>query len=680
LAYDGTNYFVGNMDEVRISKVTRRTSDFELPLDEYSGTTSYRTYDYLGYYLPLSGFKEYIKTANTTAGTRRVEVWNGASWVSVTSLVDGTAVAGVPAKQTGTITFDDTASVAKLRLIEGVMLYWYRVSISDMDNNVEVYHITPRSKFQAITDIWDGILRTILSYQHHVGTSYYDFTTNVGEPGYSSLDEGTYVDISGFLTTSEVIIGVEDRSAGLNIDMVGSNVNTTANTIASVDYWNGSAWTTVGTIQDGTSENGKSLAKSGIISWNPPSQALEFKTEIVRGVPLYHYRLKFSQNISANTYIQYAASVPAPSNILGFSYPFMAQNRLFLVDEKNGYRNKARCSAPGSAVIFNGEESRDLYIGDSRRLTCGCNVYILLGSNFYDVILFFKVNEAYMVVDNNADNWTPIRLSSSVGCPAPATLRTASISLPDVPGAKKEVAIWQSNNGIYMYDGRGPIEVSQDISDWFDKKKSYSINQSKLGDSKGFFSREEGEYHWLFCSGTATTPNKEFVYDLKKNRWYNLDRGTGKRLLLGAEMRTHEGADYSYGVDPNGYVERLEHGVTFDGNDITVTLRTGDMAINEGKISADVHSRVVQLVHVAKTSTTNLVTCSVYADGESTPRSTQTFTATGSNSILKRPLSFDIGRACFISVLLSLVVQQDFGFEPLYLAEGFKDPKIWSEV
>ena len=680
IGYDLSTYLIGGLDETRISKATRRTSQFELPLAEYSGTISYRTYVYFCYYLPLSGFKEYLKTVNTTAGVRRVEVWNGSDWASVSSLVDGTEVAGVPAAQTGTVTFADTSSVAKPRMIDGILSYWYRMSISDADDNIEVYAITPKAAMQPLKDIWDGIMRLIISYQLYISGTYYDYTTNVASQGYSATDASTYVDVGSFALTSAMLCGFNDRATAINIDMIGSNVNTTPNTIAGVEYWNGGAWTSVGVIQDGTSEGGISLAKSGIISWNPPDNTQEFKTELVKGVPLYYYRLTFSQVISASTYIQYVAGVPAALPILKYSYPFMAQNRLFLLDEVNGFRNKAICSAPGTSVVLNGDESRELYIGDAQKLTCGCGLYVQLGSNFYDVILFMKLNEVHMIVGNNSDNWTPLKISSSKGCPAPATLKTASISLPDVPGAKKEIALWQTNNDISMFDGRGPITISQDIEDWFDKSKSYSVDTARIGDSVGFFDRENNEYHWLFFSGTTSTEKTEFVYDLKRNRWFKVDRGTGKRLVLGVEVRSHLGSDYSYGILSDSSFARLEYGASFDGNAIAASLRTGDMVLPEGRMSLELNNRLLQLVHVSKNLTENSIACVVYSDGESTPRVSTTFDPSGSGRISKKSYSFEVSRTTFFSVGLSLSTSNENpGFEPLFIAEGYKKPNIWTE-
>jgi len=151
-----------------------------------------------------------------------------------------------------------------------------------------------------------------------------------------------------------------------------------------------------------------------------------------------------------------------------------------------------------------------------------------------------------------------------------------------------------------------------------------------VGDSCGFLDPQKLEYHWLFASGTsATTLNKELVYDIKRNKWFEIDRGTGMYLQCGCAVQDTDGNQYDYGFIDTGYCERLEYGTNFDGNSIVHTLETGDFApLGLAYVTQLDH---LKLLTVAKTTTSNSVTCTVNNDTCTGIDSTGTITSSGTN-------------------------------------------------
>ena len=160
--------------------------------------------------------------------------------------------------------------------------------------------------------------------------------------------------------------------------------------------------------------------------------------------------------------------------------------------------------------------------------------------------------------------------------------------------------------------------ISEDIGNYFDHISAETINEDKLKDSVSFFDEVNGEYHWLFASGSSTTLNKELVFDVALKKWFEADRGTDQALQYGFRVGETNGDNINYGTLDTGYMERLENGKTFDGLDIDTELQFGDMAISNGSMFTKTRLRKVKLVAVAKTTTGNSVTMTHYGDTKAT--------------------------------------------------------------
>ena len=114
---------------------------------------------------PLQGVTYYLRTANATgSATTTCKYWDGVNFTAVTSASDGTDSSG-SMKQSGTYSFDSTASVAKPLHWEGVYLYAYLFQLSA--GSAVIYNVTLDAPFQDIVDVWDGVYRQPI--QLHVG-------------------------------------------------------------------------------------------------------------------------------------------------------------------------------------------------------------------------------------------------------------------------------------------------------------------------------------------------------------------------------------------------------------------------------------------------------------------------------------------------------------------------------
>ncbi len=94
------------------------------------------------------------------------------------------------------------------------------------------------------------------------------------------------------------------------IRLVVQNPNTTAST-STVDYWNGSAWTAVGGLVDGTAVAGVSLAQTGSMTFT--STVTTARVKFVDERLLYFYRIKVGATGTPDATIQLSAcTVDAP--------------------------------------------------------------------------------------------------------------------------------------------------------------------------------------------------------------------------------------------------------------------------------------------------------------------------------------------------------------------------------
>ena len=88
-------------------------------------------------------------------------------------------------------------------------------------------------------------------------------------------------------STEYLLAGFIERQQGLHCKLIPNHTNTTASTVLTVSYWNGTEWVSVGTINDGTSSDSISFAKSGYITWNPVDENTEFKREVNKEHPSF---------------------------------------------------------------------------------------------------------------------------------------------------------------------------------------------------------------------------------------------------------------------------------------------------------------------------------------------------------------------------------------------------------
>lgn len=607
--YDNSAYLDGWLDEVQVSKgAARWTSNFSPPDAPYSANS--RTF-LVGSTRPAQGIKAYVSSANVIASAMTVKEFNGSAW-SALAVTDNTDT-GASLAKTETITWASTVNTSKLKYIEGYLLYWYQFTLSA--GQATLSHLTLDCPFQNISDLWDGALRQVASF-YIFTTARSDNTVNVSQDQYDSLDAATYADVSSLTATTQYFeLGFTAKQTGVFFNLPAAYVNTTPATAMSVDYWDGAAYVSVGTISDGTSEGVISLAKAGMVSWSNNDVANEQKRVIANDIPFHYYRFKFDHNLDASVRIYYVAGMQVSEQITGYSFSVHAADRLMLGCNNYEKKNELRISAQDAPDVFNGIDSFRLLFGNDTALTCGVGLFAQYASNIFNMVLIFKDRETWTLTWNNTTDgisWTRFQVTAAVGCPDPRTLKTVSSAFAQDIAQAKTIAIWRGHNGIYVSDGRTPLCVSKQIESVFDPYRTPHINTSVK--TAGGIDYHKMEYHWLWASGSNTTFDKEYVLDLIRWRWYEIDRASGKYLQAFVDVIDTSGNNYLYGFLDTGYMERLEYGASFDGGTITCTMQAGDQILAANDPLTETEVLFANLVTIPHTTTT-VYTLTDYVDG-----------------------------------------------------------------
>jgi hypothetical protein len=726
------DFLNARIDEFRVTNGKARWTSAFTPSTEAYPVES--TEVYLGSILPIQGATFTVETANDQTSTAAAKYWDGSTWASVSSIADTTVTSGKTLAKDGTISFTDTSSTAKPRSIDNQFLYWYLFSFPDLNNATTVSHVTVDIAFQDIKDIWDGTYRTTLMAIEWDDSkaSYADHTIGVFEDRYDSSDTSSFATLnsSPWVAADDFLIfGFVERQTGMVFDLVSSYENTVTAAMA-VEYWEGDDWVSVGTLQDNTVQDGKTLGKSGTVTWNAPTLGSEFKRQDlgtrrkaplgkwVPGTPAYEsesggegnpavearfvlskeerrlsesikkqpyamaqldypmhvYKVSFNGAIDPTTtdgvQVYHVGGIPAQNDLKDYVFPSIHQNRLFLSNNTSQHKNEEICAAVGTVNVFNGVDATRFKYGGEEGLVAAETLTIQFRDYTSSVRAILKANETWVLFGSSRETWRKLQVSDSKGCVAPLTLQRLDVV---VDGALVQVLIFQGSNGIHMFDGKNAIDIDGDIRDIFDDG---TINSSEIDNSTSYYDPQKQEYHWFWASGSNTDLNKEYVFDVRKFKWFEIDRGTGARLQCGYTVQDTSGSTYNYGMIDTGHAVRTENGTTFatatGSVEIAHTMWLGDFVPDVG---AETKLENVNLVGKA-ISETDTVTMAHYGDGKtaaSTPSVVAETQVASGKRIYDARMSVQKGGHYSHSLKFEVTTGTEVpGFEPLVLSMEYK--------
>ena len=236
---------------------------------------------------------------------------------------------------------------------------------------------------------------------------------------------------------------------------------------------------------------------------------------------------------------------------------------------------------------FNGKDSGYIFFGDNTEIIAAGTLYNLYRTAGIEQLIVTKAHETYRVTGGGPQTWDKYLMSATIGCIAPLSMATCDISETE-EGIKRQVAIWQTDNGVVATDGATINYISEDIACYWDAGDSRAIPTARLDDSVGRYDPVLRVYKLLISSGSGqTTHNVELEYSPSTREWTKLYRENGSGanpLQIIFPVIDTTGKSYSYGATNEGYMYRLENGKTWDsGQDavaITQYVHTKDLMLD----------------------------------------------------------------------------------------------------
>lgn len=608
-----------------------------------AGTAAYST-TYFGTILPASGFYLDMQTVNSASVTANMKYYMGSAWASVGSFVDGTS--GMAAD--GWITFANTSGVSQPVEVNRQIMHWYQygmtgASASDFNGIPKIATVYASMPYQKAQDHWGGdTFPPALCALDTSATGYYnDVTTKIAEDFYDGSETDndnatTFCRVGPNIgTTGFVYFGFQEPVQGLQLFFGSNYENIAAASAKNLDYYNGESWVSLlSSLKDGTMDDGGTITwnRNGWITWcasasedEQPVTTLPSHSEIrsvadgskmvlSEGVPLYYYRWRFSGLIGhSGSYsrIYHVRGIPANTAIGRYSFPVAHGGRIFLCDQTDGERNSARYSAAQTANVFRGPDTGTVYFGDESPVVAGASMYSRYGSTISNHLLMCKYGETWVLVGDKQEDYKTYQIDASIGCVAPLTM--CPVGMPNSQGLplSQSSAIWLSARGVEMYINGTVVEISHDIRDKFDPLHANYIGAALLRTATGFYDPSKYEYHLII-------PNtSEWAYNLQYQKWFEIDRASGNRLVAGISTTDASGTLYPYGLGQTGYLFRLENGNAFDDDAIASTVRLADIALHNKSMMVETRVDWASLVLKTKTGTTPSASATHYVDGVS---------------------------------------------------------------
>jgi hypothetical protein len=525
---------------------------------------------------PLTGIKIAFETVNVVDPTDiTVKYHDGTTpWTAVSGLVDGTDTGTVALGQDGTITWDAQTDALPYHY-QGLYMYAYLITMTHA-GSCNIAYITAQSPWQAVIDIWDGVYRQPIQCQlDNDSTGMEDYTIAVSSS--TSLEAPIGAQLDGMVAADELYIMFEDRMSAIKISMLGALVNKAAETLA-LKYWDGDSWVAVSNLDDGTSNDAgtKCFNRSGTITWTPPNETLEQKRGMF-GTTGYVYQITVTGKLTgteageAEILLDLVAGIPAPLIVRPFKFSGLFKNRSMLGNYTAGKEgNRMDYSMKDAADVFNGWDSslggvQSLYFGGMGDLQCATELFNRFGSQVFAIYLVCKNNETYVLDGNSPEDYTIYPVSRKVGCPAPLTIDTAEVGFEMARDVQRNVAIWLSYSGPVMFDG-AILRPIKGLETFFDPNSDLQINFDQIDKARGWVDSTYKEYNLILPMSTETKPNRWFIYDLVRRRWFEKDIGTAAWPQCGFPVYTSTGQQLIYSGLDTGRMVQQEKGTTWGGS------------------------------------------------------------------------------------------------------------------
>lgn len=525
---------------------------------------------YVGSNEIANGIKHNLTVMNTVTTTCKVYSWVAGAWQERSAgFSDGTLTGGKTHAQDGTISWTVNSSDT-MRLLGGAMAYWYKVEPqAAMTTAVTVAKCQVIRAASLVSNKWNGV------YEWLAGCRFYDqseteYIEALGKV--SNESESQNLNIDAATASDYLYFKTVEPATAVGFGITTDEQNTNAVLVDLIEYWDGSAWTTCGTLVDSTrdSDNDTSLSQSGEISWNATALSPQRRTWQGDNSPGYWYRMSWVGALSAEVSIYMMVYAPFPETLPTYDGCVEFKGRLFLWGDPE-YPNRLRYSALNRPDCLSGSDSNytDPF-GDMKKVLCAIP--------FYNELIIFKEDSVWLLEGYNPQTFGVLKIADTIGLASPKSALVVETGSPSMHADEPlSIALWQDVDGIYMLDGRKPRKTSGPIERYFNSEYGDCIAAASIRNRQAFADPLNNEYHFLL-------PEGELVYNYIADEWYPLWNRT-LDLITGIVLKGTNNRYFTYGGTSGGFVIQLETDTT-DKNASDVDIKI-DHSVKTRAISAD---------------------------------------------------------------------------------------------
>lgn len=568
---------------------------------------------------------------NAVAATTTIQARRSGAWATVSDISDGTDTAGATWAKDGTITWtrstDDQAYV-----LPGTQfhLFWYKIYVSaDITDNVQIARVRVADDCEAITNLWSGLYDSISGVLKSSAAGYVDYSSQVAESS-----DAVYAEVGGLTTTYALYVGCLNRAFGIHLKMVAGEENTDTAATMTVKYWNAvtKAWTTVGTITDGTLRATYSLAQSGTVQWDGSSFTEDTRTLGGILTPMYWYQLTWSANLPADTNIYHAGYCEKPDDFPEYD-GVIEYNGRALWWPGSELKNAIDFSY-GPVVGFEAQQGLPHVLNGPFAGSTGSRfgpgeVNAVARLYYYGIVSTKNPYRLYMLEGKIPGKWDELLISSNVGVVAPHTLLVIEDAI-DLFSKNMGVhaGVFLAIDGVYVVDGKTLIKISGPISDYWDTTAGPYIEPAYAHLSYAWLDYKAKTVNIavpmnLTGSGTQTTLNRVIVFNWSTLEWYDVHKYNAP-VACGLSLVGSDNQRMAYTGDYNGKVYRTN----VDDDDVGVIIehwvKTSDFALIPGQDALNWYNQLRAVRVKAKTDTNGYIQVRAHPDGKTTGSSLHT--------------------------------------------------------
>lgn len=548
-----------------------------------------------------------LDDVNSNAVTLTVKAWRSGSWTAVSNLSDGTETGGTTTlAQDGSITWDRSTS-DDLKVIGNVMGYAYELSWSGaLSDTVTGNSITTVQDADHMTNKWDG------KFEWVTGARFYDQSAGEYQEIFgkvSNESDSQYVDISEGTTSDFLYFKTPEPITGVGIGVAVGYANTANAQVDLIEYWDGTDWADISTLDDTTLDNAgdSSFSQTGRIFFDATSLTPEKRTFEGDEIPGYWYRISWDAALSTDVRIYALLYAAQPETLEDYKGCIEFKGRLLLW----GPDNRLQFSVYGRPDCFCGIDSgyTDTFGGEDP---------IICAVKFYNELMVFKEREVYLLEGYSPSTFGVLKLADGVGLSSPKTAISIEVGFPSMNEEEPtNVVIWQDVDGVYVADGRKPKKVSDpSVDNYFNPEYTDCIAAGDIDDLQAFPDKANNEYHLLL-------PTAELVYNIITDEWYPpWEREVD--LVTGISLKGTDGRFYTYGGTSGGYVHRLENDTTDKDNsnsDVAITHKVKTRALanpSENSPTPSLKFKLRKLWAIVKARVSGTITTKTYKNMAST--------------------------------------------------------------